>query len=152
MKSLNRRLAQDRNGGIEGLPLQLMIVILIATMGTAILVGWMGNIDTPTSIGEVDVASGDIVLTDYSSSNGYYVELYVYDNEGNPLQGATVVLSGLGVKSDGQTAYGVTNANGYLKLTHLDIRMGNNNVGFITVNVSMANYGENNSARITVIG
>lgn len=34
-------------GGIEGLPLQLMIIILVATMGTAIIVGWMGSIETP---------------------------------------------------------------------------------------------------------
>lgn len=41
-------------GGIEGLPLQLMIIILVATMGTAIIVGWMGSIETPQSIGSVD--------------------------------------------------------------------------------------------------
>ena len=33
--------------------MQLMIIILVATMGTAILLGWMGSIETPKSIGDV---------------------------------------------------------------------------------------------------
>lgn len=40
-------LKNDRSGGIEGLPLQLMILILIATLATAIIIGWMGNIEEP---------------------------------------------------------------------------------------------------------
>ena len=39
------RNGKEDSGGIEGLPLQLMIIILVATMGAAILVGWMGNIE-----------------------------------------------------------------------------------------------------------
>ena len=53
-------LKNDRSGGIEGLPLQLMILILIATLATAIIIGWMGNISTPESIGDVTLDKSDV--------------------------------------------------------------------------------------------
>ena len=51
-----KALRKNRKGGIEGLPLQLMIIIMVATLGTAIIIGWMGNIEEPDSISRVDVA------------------------------------------------------------------------------------------------
>jgi len=147
MKKLNR----NKKGSIEGLPLQLMIMIIIATMGTAILIGWMGNIDTPKHIGGVEVVSGDIVLNGNSTTSGY-VEVYVTDQNGNPLSGATVVLSGLGVADkNGKTAYANTDSMGYAKFDNLKISLRNSEIGFITVNVSMPEYGENNSTRVAVI-
>ena len=128
-----------------------MIVIVIATLGTAILVGWMGNIDTPKNIGTVEVVSGDIVLEGGSTSDGI-IEIYVADQNGNPLNGATVVLSGLGVTDkNGRTAYLNTDGRGYAKFDGLHITLRGAGVGFITVNVSMSEYGENNTARVAVI-
>jgi hypothetical protein len=147
MKKLNR----SKKGSIEGLPLQLMIMIIIATMGTAILIGWMGNIDTPKHIGGVEVVSGDIVLNGNNTTNGY-IEVYVTDQNGNPLSGATVVLSGLGVADkNGKTAYANTNSMGYATFDGLKITLRGSEIGFITVNVSMPEYGENNSTRVAVI-
>ena len=83
-----RHLRTDRAGGIEGLPLQLMIVILVATMGTAIIVGWMGNIETPHSIGDVGVE--DIVYCNNGQITGFSVE--VRDQDGNYLEGAVVII------------------------------------------------------------
>jgi hypothetical protein len=34
---IGKALRKNRKGGIEGLPLQLMIIIMIATLGTAII-------------------------------------------------------------------------------------------------------------------
>lgn len=145
------KLRKNKKGGIEGLPLQLMIVIVVATMGTAILLGWMGSIDTPKSIGGVEVVSGDIILDGVRTSNGH-AEIYVTDQSGNPLAGATVILSGLGVtNSNGKTAYGITDSQGYVEFKNLKITLRGSSHGFITVNVSMSDYGENNSARIAVI-
>ncbi|MCK9323233.1 MAG: hypothetical protein RBR05_06075 [Candidatus Methanomethylophilaceae archaeon] len=153
IKSLMKktRLSKNKKGSIEGLPLQLMIIILIATVATGILMGWMGNIDTPSSIGDVEVVSGDIILNGTSTTEGL-VEIYVTDQDKNPLKGATVVLSGLGVSyNNGKTAYCTTDSNGYALFEDLKITLRGSEIGFITVNVSMSDYGENNSARIAVI-
>jgi len=74
----------DDYGGIEGLPLQLMIVILVATMGTAIIVGWMGSIETPHSIGEVEYE--DCINAEDGTIPTFTVT--VYDQDGNRLEGA----------------------------------------------------------------
>ncbi|MDR3282766.1 MAG: hypothetical protein LBS92_04055 [Candidatus Methanoplasma sp.] len=150
-KTYLMRINRNRKGGIEGLPLQLMIVIIIATMGTAILVGWMGNIDTPKSIGMVEVVSDDIVL-DGNSTDSAVVDIFVADQNGNPLKGATVVLSGLGITaSDGKTAHTVTDQQGYAHFDGLRVTLRGSEIGFITVNVSMSEYGENNNTRVAVI-
>jgi hypothetical protein len=151
IERLTKKLNNNKKGSIEGLPLQLMIIIIIATMGTAILIGWMGNIDTPKSIGAVEVVSGDIVLNGSTTTEGI-VEIYVADQNGNPLGGATVVLSGLGVTDkNGKTAYTNTSSNGYAKFDGLHITLRGSEIGFITVNVSMSEYGENNNTRVAVI-
>ncbi|MDR2846475.1 MAG: hypothetical protein LBV63_04245 [Candidatus Methanoplasma sp.] len=150
-KYLMKKISRNKKGSIEGLPLQLMIIIIIATMGTAILVGWMGNIDTPRSIGTVDVVSGDIVLDGTSTTNGI-VNIYVADQNGDPLSGATVVLSGLGVADkNGKTAYAVTDHEGYAHFEGLKITLRGSSIGFITINVSLSEYGENNTAKVAVI-
>lgn len=146
-------LRNDRRGGIEGLPLQLMIVILVATMGTAIIIGWMGSIETPHSIGEVTVdeveANGDGTLPDFT--------ITVRDQDGNYLEGATVVLQGMNVsKPDGDggsgTAFATTGNDGKASFSGLTIDpSGNSAVGFLTVMVSKAGYGEDSSTRVTVI-
>ena len=149
--NLMKRLKYDNRGSIEGLPLQLMIMIVIATMGTAILVGWMGSIDSPKTIGSVEVTSGDIIL-DGNFTDAGIVEIYVTDQNGDPLQGATVVLSGLGVSNaDGRTAYCNTDPSGRAYFDGLHISLRGAGIGFITVNVSMSEYGENNMARVAVI-
>ncbi len=80
-----------------------MIVILIATMGTAIIVGWMGNIDTPQSIGDVEIENVmycEYMEADDSESSqhpvaGYYLDgfsIEIRDQDGNYLEGATVLV------------------------------------------------------------
>jgi hypothetical protein len=151
-----KHLRGNRRGGIEGLPLQLMIVLIVATMGTGIIVGWMGSIETPHSIGDVSVESGDIILEQRSGSLRYTnegsVEIYVSDQDGNPLAGATVVLTGLGVEnSDGTTAHANTDEGGFANFENLNVKIRGATVGYISVNVSMSGYGEDNSTRIAVI-
>ena len=150
-ENLIERKRMNRKGSIEGLPLQLMIMIIIATMGTAILVGWMGNIDSPKYIGSVEVISGDLVLDGTTTTNGT-IEVLVSDQNGDPLSGATVILSGLGVSDrNGRTAYLNTDNNGYARFNGLNVNLRGSDIGIITVNVSMPEYGENNNTRVAVI-
>lgn len=160
----------NRKGGIEGLPLELMIIIIIATMGTAILVGWMGNIETPHSIGGVDVETGtlgdsdittQISLDGKGSTDAACIGVYVRDQDGNPLKGATVVLSGLNVAKTAtdqatstktySSAYATTDNNGLATLDNLHLALKGGSVGFVTVSVSMPGYGENTAAKVAVV-
>lgn len=149
----NKALKKNKKGGIEGLPLQLMIIIIIATLATSILVGWMGNIETPNSIGEVTVDSGEATVR--TSNGSQYIDecvtVTVLDQNGNPLADATVVLTGLGITdSEGRTAFSTTDSNGQATFDGLKLKI-NGHVGFIDVLASKAGYGEDTSCRITVI-
>lgn len=158
MNMLQRDIRRDRSGGIEGLPLQLMIIILVATMGTAVIVGWMGSLETPHSIGEVTVEGDE----DGSDGTIGTLTVRVTDQDGNYLEGATVVLQGLNVRmpvDDGTgqsgatgTAYKTTGSDGRAVFSNLSIDpVGTSAVGFIDVIVSKAGYGEDSSTRMTVV-
>jgi hypothetical protein len=125
------------SGGIEGLPLQLMITILVATLGTAIILGWMGNIESPHYIGSVDPEYEVIELDGCISRND--VVFTVTDQDGNPLEGAVVTLTGLGVNKDGYKAYGITGTNGKADLGKLSFTSSS---GRVTVDVSHPDYGD----------
>jgi len=155
IKSISR-LRKNRKGGIEGLPLQLMIVILVATLGTAILIGWMSSLEAPSQIGSVNVDSDDIILNKTSGTEKYtdtgYVKIYVTDQNGDALPGATVILTGCGVVTGtGTTAHGVTDAKGYIEFEDLRVSLRGQKIGFVTVEVSKSGYGTNSSAKIAVI-
>lgn len=146
MKTVNGN--RDTSGGIEGLPLQLMIIILVATMGTAIIVGWMGSIETPHAIGSLIV--DDCMEADNGSLDDF--EITVLDQDGNCLEGATVVLDGLNVRMDGGTAYAMTNADGVASFENITVTAAEgSSVGFISVLVTKPGYTESSGYKITVI-
>ncbi|NLL95024.1 MAG: carboxypeptidase regulatory-like domain-containing protein [Thermoplasmatales archaeon] len=145
---LMKRLRKNKNGGIEGLPMQLMIIVVIATLGMGLMVGWMNGIEAPKSIGDVEVESGRVSV---SSSNAVSpITIRVTDQDGNPLEGATVVITGLGVNERGQTPHKTTNADGKVSFNGLRLSM-TGKVGYLTINVSKPGYGEDNSCKITVV-
>lgn len=138
------------SGGIEGLPLQLMIIILVATMGTAIIVGWMGSIETPHAIGDVQY-DGTVEADDDGTLDP--VTITVLDQDGNLLEGATVLLSGMNVeKSDGSTAYAITGDDGSVTFEDLKITKSSSlEVGFLKILVTKSGYTDSSEYRITVI-
>ena len=138
----------DDYGGIEGLPLQLMIVILVATMGTAIIVGWMGSIETPHSIGEVEYE--DCINAEDGTIPTFTVT--VYDQDGNRLEGAVVLLEGMGVTKSGETAYLTTEADGTATFTDLKISpAGSGKVGHLYITVEKSGYSEGVERKVMVI-
>ncbi|OPY31144.1 MAG: hypothetical protein A4E32_02129 [Methanomassiliicoccales archaeon PtaU1.Bin124] len=155
--SRGKRFRNDRNGGIEGLPLQLMILVLIAGVGTAVMMGWMTNLKAPASINSVVAEPGEIVLTD-SDSNGIYsedgidIKIHVLDQTGSGVEGAMVVLDGCNiVTEDGTTAYAKTDSTGTATFTGLSATYAGGNLGFITVKVSKGGAGTDSSYSIPVV-
>ena len=135
--------ASDDSGGIEGLPLQLMIVILVATMGTAIIVGWMGSIETPHSIGEVEYE--DCINAEDGAIPTFTVT-------GNRLEGAVVLLEGMSVTMSGGTAYTTTEPDGTATFTDLRISpAGSGKVGHLYITVEKSGYSEGVERKVMVI-
>ena len=137
------------------MPLQLMIIIMVATLGTAIIIGWMGNIEEPQSISKVTFDGDRIDLTGSGSGPLYTTSdvlvISVFDQNGDPISDATVVLTGLGITDkDGRTVCGSTDSNGNVTFSDLKLRI-TGHVGYIDVEVSKSGYGENSSCRITVV-
>ena len=154
---IGKALRKNRKGGIEGLPLQLMIIIMIATIGTAIIVGWMGNIKEVVIENDcIDLTKDRTTSSSYSQGVSYRavgqdIIITVFDQNMNPLSGATVVLDGLGiVDKDGHTVHGTTDDSGSVTFSGLKLKM-TGHTGFVDVEVSKSGYGENTSCSIFVI-
>ena len=158
------KLKTDRKGSVEGIPLQFMIMMIVAVAAVGILGGWMANISTPQSISDVEVASG--VASCESDGSLSDIVILVRDQDGNPLEGGTVILEGLGIQmfvdtdgngtiDEGETektkAVLQTGEDGKADFTGLSITPPKGGFGSITVNVMKSGYGEFNSTEIVVV-
>src|SRR4030065_292013 len=97
-------LRTDEEGGIEGLPLQLLIMVVVAGLGLTIIMGWMNSIAAPHSIGDVFVTPPQIVVFDDDgdgvyTNDGVALTVTVTDENGDRLEGATVVLEGANART-----------------------------------------------------
>lgn len=147
----------DRNGGIEGLPLQLLIMVLIAGIGSAIILGWMGGLQAPSTISAVHASANEIVLED-SDKDGVYVgdgidlTITVLDQNGDPIEGASVVLDGGGLQDvSGRRPHGVTDAQGRATLDDLTASHIGKSLSFVTVTVAKSGITSSRSITIPVV-
>lgn len=152
-----KNIARDKRGGIEGLPLQLMILVLIAGIGSAVMIGWMSNLKSPMSISSVYAEPGQIVLSD-ADNNGVFENedidliVHVVDQDGNGVEGVVVVLDGCNVAtSDGSTVYGTTDQAGKLVLSSLHASHVGGKLGFISISATKSGFGMDGSYSLPVI-
>ena len=97
---MNRhRTKLSNEGALEGLPLYLILLVVIAGVGTAIIVGWMSSAQS-TELDSIEIDDGDSIVTAGSNNN---VEITAYDQDGNTLQGVVITLEGCEVVESGET-------------------------------------------------
>jgi hypothetical protein len=148
---------EDDDAGIEGLPLQLLIMVVVAGLGLTIVMGWMNSISTPKSIGEVFVTPGEILVYDDDSDglytrDGLTISVIVTDQGGDRLQGATVILEGANVRTaSGDPVRGVTNDNGQVVFTEVCVEQFGSGLSTITVTVAKGDYGIDSTYEIPVV-
>jgi len=147
----------DSEGGIEGLPLQLLIMVVVAGLGLTVILGWMNSISTPHSIGEILVNPSEILVYDddgdglYTAS-GVDITVTVSDQGGDRLEGATVVLEGANIKNaDGGQVRGVTDAHGQVVFNGLSVEQFGARLTTVTVTIAKGDYGIDSSYEIPVI-
>lgn len=157
MRLFAKKIWKDRNAGIEGLPLQLMIMVVIAGLGTAIILGWMSGISAPSTIDAVYSNPTELVLSD-ADKDGVYTKtaisltITVLDQDGEPVDGATVVLDGCNiVTAQGKQVHGVTDTTGKVMFTGLSASQTGKSVGFVTVTVTKSGMGTDSSLTLPVI-
>lgn len=147
----------DQKGGIEGLPLQLLIMVVVAGLGLTIIMGWMNSISAPHSIGEIFVNPSEIPVYD-PDEDGLYrndkvtITVTVTDQSGDRLEGATVVLDGANIEATGGgQARGVTDERGQAVLSDLKVEQFGSKLTTIVVTVAKGDYGVDSSYQIPVI-
>lgn len=154
---VRRSLKDDCSGGIEGLPLQLLIMVVVAGLGLTIIMGWMNSIAAPHSIGEVFASPAEILVYDENkdglyTKSGIVMTVTVTDQSGDRLEGATVILEGANIKTkDGGPVRGMTDSHGQVVLTGLTVESFGNRLTTITVTVAKGDYGIDSSFEIPVI-
>ncbi|HIJ00584.1 MAG TPA: carboxypeptidase regulatory-like domain-containing protein [Candidatus Methanomethylophilaceae archaeon] len=155
MKSLIRlkgRPVNDMKGSIEGLPLQLMILMVVAGLSTTVIMAWMSAVDMPQGIGSVDTDPSEIFLSgtgQIRSAEGVSLNVTVRDLMGKPLEGAAVVLKGCGIENNGKV-YALTGSDGVARFTDLTLSI-QTDMDFVEVIVSKSGYGTDSSTRVLVL-
>ena len=154
-KYRRRSLRRDRRGGIEGLPLEMMVILVVAALGTAVLVGWFNGLDDPQD--DKPAAIGDVKLkyTNAMAAKGAanQLEVYVYDTNGDPVQDASVLVTGCEVTL-GQNGTPVlrTSDRGGCKFSDLRFTLpSGQDYGYATVHVSSSDCGQK-SVSLMVVG
>jgi len=158
MRLKKRTMRKDQRGGIEGLPLQLMIMVVVAGVGMAIILGWMSGLQPPASIGSVHANPAEIVMTDEDGDgifekDGLDIVVTVVDSEGKGIAGVTVILEGSGISYDGSQGkvYGTTDSNGVVSFEDLSAKRTVGTLGFVTVTATKSGYGTHTGLEIPVI-
>jgi len=140
-RHIRRRFGRDDSGSIEGLPLQLMIMGIIASLGTAVVVGWMSSIEAPVYVGQVETSPREVVATDEDGDGVYQasvkeLKVRVLDTGGNPLAGAGVLCEGASIDNDHHRLYGVTNAEGELIFSDVGFRVAGDRMAAVKISIS----------------
>jgi len=142
---MNNGLQYDRRGGIEGLPMELLIIIVVATIGVGILIGWMNDLQgqEPEVYGDVSCDATMISVKDgMYTVNGdtscadttFDMTVHVVNGKGDGISDAVVKLSGLGIS--GNKTYGQSDSSGNVKFTSLTISTIPSSIGYITASIS----------------
>jgi hypothetical protein len=97
----------NRKGAIEGLPLQLIIMVVIAGVALVIIMAWLAPWKNKVDLASVNASPSNI-------TKGYTtgVTLTAWDTKDNKLSGVTVVLDGCTCHTSG-----TTNSTGAVKFS-----------------------------------
>ena len=138
------------------MPLQLMIMVMVAGIGSAIIIGWMGGLSAPQTISAVIADPSEIVLTDENGdgiyvSDNIHVMVTVSDQDGNAVVGASVTLDGSSVSQGGHMPHQITDANGQASFDGLSAQRPGRGMGLITVTVLKSGMAYSGSTSIPVI-
>lgn len=139
MNKNRKKLSND--GALEGLPLYLILLVVIAGVATAIIVGWMSSAQS-TELDNIEVDEDDRVI---STASGQNIDVTAYDRDGNGLEGVFVTLEGCDVVESGET-----DADGTYTFEGIDPQLSQNQ-NFGEIEVTARYTGDVTTVRTAVI-
>ncbi|MEA3559878.1 MAG: hypothetical protein U9R75_11550 [Candidatus Thermoplasmatota archaeon] len=91
-----RDIIKKTNGAMEGVPIQLIIVVAVGMAALAILIGWLAFAgDTDATLRSIETEPDTISIEgDGRVQKEVQVTVFVYDSESNEVDGAVVTFSG----------------------------------------------------------
>jgi hypothetical protein len=133
------RRAWGDSGGLEGLPLQLIIMMVIAGIGIGIVVGWL-TVFSEKPLNELVIedispkpTKGHNVLTDGVK---YTIEVRALNTDQKPIEGVTITLEGPGVAK-----IATTDSLGLATFSNVTTSLGTNeNLGLLSVKGSYKSW------------
>ena len=87
--------------------MQLIIVVIVATVGTAVIMGWMGGIDSPHYIKTLGIEENVVIVEDGVIGD---IHVCVLDERDEPLRNVSVLISNKQVS--GPVDFVTTDSNG----------------------------------------
>ncbi len=87
-----KRLRKNSIGAIEGLPLQLLIMIIIAGIVIVIILAWLAPWQN-----KVDLDSLTVTPNSVDNDTDSVITITAWDTKGNKLQGVSIIVSGCNV-------------------------------------------------------
>lgn len=89
---------RDESGGIEGMPLQLMILVIVAGLTLAVVLGWTLSIQGPSVISSVSTTPATVELgatpEDQVASRTVTIQVSAFDGKAQPVRGIVVTIRG----------------------------------------------------------
>lgn len=105
---LHRKFQEDRDGAVEGLPLQLIIMVAIAAIVIVIILGWLAPWQN-----KVDLNSLSVTPQTIGDGSSATITITAWDTKDNHLEGVVVEVTGCNVGP----LVGTTDANGVVSFT-----------------------------------
>jgi hypothetical protein len=109
----NRNIRWHEKGALEGLPLYLIILVVIAAVAIVIIISWLGTVED-TELDSIEISGTE---TDGTLVEGetYSITITAKGNNGKNLEGVSVEMVGAGIsktlktQSDGKVTFtGIT--------------------------------------------
>jgi hypothetical protein len=89
---------RDESGGIEGMPLQLMILVIVTGLVLAVVLGWTLSIQGPTVIKSVSTDPESITIAapsaEQAATKTVTIKVSAFDAKDQPVRGIVVSLGG----------------------------------------------------------
>ena len=106
--SIHRKLQRNRAGAVEGLPLQLIIMVAIAAIVMVIILGWLAPWQSKVDLNSLEVspltAEDEVEIT---------LTITAWDTKDNHLEGVVIEATGCNI----ETQVATTDENGQVTFT-----------------------------------
>lgn len=125
---IKRSIRLDERGALEGMPLQLIIMVVIAGIAISIVIAWLTIFTAP------DLAKMELISSTPSTDpvriteNTTAITIKAWDTKGNPLESVSIKMSGSNI-----IVAGLTGSDGTFTASGLNIDIGFADFGTIYV-------------------